>query len=152
MCLYTWIEDLKISLFCVVRVLQLEASTNQELNQSLPLFGLPSKILCHVMNVELKVCSLTSVLLLVFLSSRKMEVWKLARQIPVSRKNHVLKMLKLLFGFVIWGSLFSIFVWLGWARNRWGLCSNYSHPWLGGELVIYPFSCFSKYLSSPQEG
>ncbi|KAK4800861.1 hypothetical protein SAY86_021348 [Trapa natans] len=33
---------------------QLEASTNQELNQSVPLFGLPSKILCHVMNVQLK--------------------------------------------------------------------------------------------------
>ncbi|OWM85201.1 hypothetical protein CDL15_Pgr027988 [Punica granatum] len=32
---------------------QLEASTNQELNQSLPLFGLPSKILCHVMHVQL---------------------------------------------------------------------------------------------------
>ncbi|KAK4803055.1 hypothetical protein SAY86_001258 [Trapa natans] len=33
---------------------QLEASTNQELNQSLPLFGLPSKILCNVVNVQLK--------------------------------------------------------------------------------------------------
>ncbi|KAK4788705.1 hypothetical protein SAY86_020024 [Trapa natans] len=32
---------------------QLEASTNQELNQSLPLFGLPSQILCHVMHVDL---------------------------------------------------------------------------------------------------
>lgn len=33
---------------------QLEASTNQELNQQIPRFNLPSKILCHVMNIELK--------------------------------------------------------------------------------------------------
>ncbi|XP_021642686.2 auxin response factor 9 isoform X2 [Hevea brasiliensis] len=32
---------------------QLEASTNQELNQSVPLFNLPSKILCRVINVQL---------------------------------------------------------------------------------------------------
>ncbi|KAJ7952167.1 Auxin response factor [Quillaja saponaria] len=32
---------------------QLEASTNQELNQRIPLFNLPSKILCRVMNVQL---------------------------------------------------------------------------------------------------
>ncbi|XP_059442488.1 auxin response factor 9 [Corylus avellana] len=32
---------------------QLEASTNQELNQRIPLFHLPSKILCRVINVEL---------------------------------------------------------------------------------------------------
>ncbi|PKA59084.1 Auxin response factor 11 [Apostasia shenzhenica] len=33
---------------------QLEASTNQELNQQIPLFNLPFKILCLVLNVELK--------------------------------------------------------------------------------------------------
>ncbi|WOL02210.1 auxin response factor 11-like [Canna indica] len=33
---------------------QLEASTNQELNQQIPLFNLPSKILCSVVNVRLK--------------------------------------------------------------------------------------------------
>ncbi|KAL5814412.1 hypothetical protein ACOSQ3_025203 [Xanthoceras sorbifolium] len=32
---------------------QLEASTNQELNQRIPLFNLPSKILCRVMNIQL---------------------------------------------------------------------------------------------------
>ncbi|XP_022943158.1 auxin response factor 9-like isoform X1 [Cucurbita moschata] len=32
---------------------QLEASTNQELNQKLPSFNLPSKILCHVVDVRL---------------------------------------------------------------------------------------------------
>ncbi|KAK7843155.1 auxin response factor 9-like [Quercus suber] len=32
---------------------QLEASTNQELNQRIPLFKLPSKILCRVIHVEL---------------------------------------------------------------------------------------------------
>ncbi|GMN31478.1 hypothetical protein TIFTF001_003277 [Ficus carica] len=32
---------------------QLEASTNQELNQRIPLFNLPSKILCTVLNVQL---------------------------------------------------------------------------------------------------
>ncbi|KAA8528215.1 hypothetical protein F0562_035534 [Nyssa sinensis] len=32
---------------------QLEASTNQELNQSIPLFRLPSKILCRVAHIEL---------------------------------------------------------------------------------------------------
>ncbi|KAF3448734.1 hypothetical protein FNV43_RR09447 [Rhamnella rubrinervis] len=32
---------------------QLEASTNQELNQRIPLFNLPSKILCRVLNVQL---------------------------------------------------------------------------------------------------
>ncbi|KAM6600178.1 hypothetical protein CsatA_019787 [Cannabis sativa] len=31
---------------------QLEASTNQEVNQQLPLFNLPSKILCSVLNIE----------------------------------------------------------------------------------------------------
>lgn len=33
---------------------QLEASTNQGLDQQLPLFNLPSKILCKVMNVQLR--------------------------------------------------------------------------------------------------
>lgn len=33
---------------------QLEATTNQELNQQIPRFSLPSKILCQVMNIELK--------------------------------------------------------------------------------------------------
>ncbi|EEF43383.1 hypothetical protein RCOM_1311830 [Ricinus communis] len=32
---------------------QLEASTNQELNQRVPLFNLPSKILCRVINIHL---------------------------------------------------------------------------------------------------
>ncbi|KAL2547609.1 Auxin response factor 9 [Forsythia ovata] len=32
---------------------QLEASTNQELNQRIPMFNLPSKILCRVMNIQL---------------------------------------------------------------------------------------------------
>ncbi|MED6171321.1 hypothetical protein PIB30_039772 [Stylosanthes scabra] len=32
---------------------QLEASTNQELNQRIPLFKLPSKILCRVVNIQL---------------------------------------------------------------------------------------------------
>ncbi|XP_057978831.1 auxin response factor 18-like isoform X2 [Malania oleifera] len=32
---------------------QLEASTNQELNQQIPLFNLPSKILCRVVNIHL---------------------------------------------------------------------------------------------------
>ncbi|KAH7862066.1 hypothetical protein Vadar_034324 [Vaccinium darrowii] len=32
---------------------QLQASTNQELNQQIPLFNLPSKILCRVMNIQL---------------------------------------------------------------------------------------------------
>ncbi|XP_015888765.2 auxin response factor 18 [Ziziphus jujuba] len=31
---------------------QLEASTNQELNQQIPLFNLPSKILCRVLNIH----------------------------------------------------------------------------------------------------
>ncbi|KAF8393915.1 hypothetical protein HHK36_020116 [Tetracentron sinense] len=31
----------------------LEASTNQELNQCIPLFNLPSKILCHVVHIQL---------------------------------------------------------------------------------------------------
>ncbi|KAL8170711.1 hypothetical protein V2J09_022515 [Rumex salicifolius] len=33
---------------------QLEASTNQELNQTIPRFDLPHKILCRVVNIELK--------------------------------------------------------------------------------------------------
>ncbi|XP_020264192.1 auxin response factor 9-like isoform X2 [Asparagus officinalis] len=33
---------------------QLEASTNQELNQQIPLFNLPSKILCTVVNIQLR--------------------------------------------------------------------------------------------------
>ncbi|XP_057478902.1 auxin response factor 9-like [Actinidia eriantha] len=33
---------------------QLEASTNQELNQRIPLFNLPSKILCRVVNFQLR--------------------------------------------------------------------------------------------------
>ncbi|KAL6979438.1 Auxin response factor 2B, partial [Sarracenia purpurea var. burkii] len=33
---------------------QLEASTNQELNQRIPLFNLPSKILCRVVNIQLR--------------------------------------------------------------------------------------------------
>nr|QCI44197.1 ARF9 [Lilium hybrid cultivar] len=33
---------------------QLEASTNQELNQQIPLFNLPSKILCRVIHVQLR--------------------------------------------------------------------------------------------------
>lgn len=33
---------------------QLEASTNQELDQRIPLFSLPSKILCRVLNIELR--------------------------------------------------------------------------------------------------
>ncbi|KAL3499006.1 hypothetical protein ACH5RR_041738 [Cinchona calisaya] len=32
---------------------QLEASTNQELNQRIPMFGLPSKILCNVLDIQL---------------------------------------------------------------------------------------------------
>lgn len=32
---------------------QLEASTNQELNQRIPMFNLPSKILCRVLNIHL---------------------------------------------------------------------------------------------------
>ncbi|XP_043716566.1 auxin response factor 11-like [Telopea speciosissima] len=32
---------------------QLEASTNQELNQQIPMFNLPSKILCRVIHIEL---------------------------------------------------------------------------------------------------
>ncbi|KAJ4956097.1 hypothetical protein NE237_012880 [Protea cynaroides] len=32
---------------------QLEASTNQELNQQIPMFNLPSKILCNVIHIEL---------------------------------------------------------------------------------------------------
>ncbi|KAI3468589.1 hypothetical protein Pfo_025252 [Paulownia fortunei] len=32
---------------------QLEASTNQELNQRIPMFNLPSKILCRVFNIQL---------------------------------------------------------------------------------------------------
>ncbi|RWW86512.1 hypothetical protein BHE74_00004711 [Ensete ventricosum] len=35
----------------------LEASTNQELNQQIPLFNLPSKILCRVVDARLKVSS-----------------------------------------------------------------------------------------------
>jgi auxin response factor len=33
---------------------QLEASTNQQLDQYLPMFNLPPKILCRVVNVELR--------------------------------------------------------------------------------------------------
>lgn len=33
---------------------QLEASTNQELSQAIPLFSLPSKILCRVLHIQLK--------------------------------------------------------------------------------------------------
>lgn len=36
--------------------LQLQASTNQELDQRIPLFNLPSKILCRVVNTRLLVC------------------------------------------------------------------------------------------------
>lgn len=35
--------------------LQLEASTNQELNQQIPHFNLPPKILCRVVYIQLKV-------------------------------------------------------------------------------------------------
>lgn len=39
---------------------QLEASTNQELNQRIPHFNLPSKILCRVVHIQLLVgCSLS---------------------------------------------------------------------------------------------
>ncbi|XP_043718019.1 auxin response factor 11-like, partial [Telopea speciosissima] len=34
-------------------ILQLEASTNQELNQQIPMFNLPSNILCRVIHIEL---------------------------------------------------------------------------------------------------
>lgn len=39
----------------LVYYLQLEASTNQELNQHIPLFNLPPKILCHVVYMQLLV-------------------------------------------------------------------------------------------------
>jgi hypothetical protein len=35
--------------------MQLEASTNQELNQQIPRFNLPPKILCRVVNIQLLV-------------------------------------------------------------------------------------------------
>ncbi|RWW44980.1 hypothetical protein BHE74_00049226 [Ensete ventricosum] len=39
---------------------QLETSTDQELNQQIPLFNLPPKILCRVVNINLKVSSIFS--------------------------------------------------------------------------------------------
>ena len=39
----------------VLHNLQLEASTHQGLEQQMPSFNLPSKILCKVVNVELQV-------------------------------------------------------------------------------------------------
>ena len=48
----------------LVLALQLEASTNQELSQQIPLFNLPSKILCNVVNIQLRVRSLSCYLLL----------------------------------------------------------------------------------------
>ena len=48
-CFYFW--------FCFVLFLQLEASTQQDLNTMKPLFDLPPKILCRVMNVRLQVCT-----------------------------------------------------------------------------------------------
>lgn len=36
-------------------LLQLQASTNQELNQEIPHFNLPSKIFCRVVNIQLLV-------------------------------------------------------------------------------------------------
>ncbi|KAH0452843.1 hypothetical protein IEQ34_017167 [Dendrobium chrysotoxum] len=49
--------DERVYYFAQGHMEQLEASTNQELNQRIPLFNLPSgrsKILCRVLNVELK--------------------------------------------------------------------------------------------------
>lgn len=42
---------------CKLLLLQLQASTNQELSQQIPQFNLPSKILCRVMNIQLMVTS-----------------------------------------------------------------------------------------------
>ena len=45
----------KDNYFATFGSVQLEASTNQELNQRVPLFNLPSKILCRVIHTQLLV-------------------------------------------------------------------------------------------------
>ncbi|XP_010915982.1 auxin response factor 11 [Elaeis guineensis] len=47
-------EKEKVFYFPQGHMEQLEASTNQELNQKIPRFNLPSKILCRVVNVQLR--------------------------------------------------------------------------------------------------
>jgi len=51
-------RNLSLYLYCFLAYgffMQLEASTNQELNQQIPRFNLPPKILCRVVNIQLLV-------------------------------------------------------------------------------------------------
>ena len=48
-------EPLPILFLVYGLFMQLEASTNQELNQQIPRFNLPPKILCRVVNIQLLV-------------------------------------------------------------------------------------------------
>lgn len=41
--------------FSLIDVHQVEASTNQVADQQMPVYNLPAKILCRVVNVQLKV-------------------------------------------------------------------------------------------------
>jgi hypothetical protein len=50
-------EPSLISCYCCVRVRQVEASMNQVAQNQMRLYDLPSKLLCRVLNVELKVSS-----------------------------------------------------------------------------------------------
>ena len=53
MCFYLFVFWLKLQQF------QVEASTNKVSDQQMPSYDLPSKILCRVVNVQLKVMLLT---------------------------------------------------------------------------------------------
>ena len=51
----------------------MEASTNQVADQQMPLYDLPPKILCRVVNVQLKVCEICLLVRVGFF--RVLRVW-----------------------------------------------------------------------------
>ena len=53
--MFTVVMILVFVIFIFMMFLQLRASTNQELDQHIPKFNLPPKILCHVVHVQLMV-------------------------------------------------------------------------------------------------
>jgi hypothetical protein len=82
--------------------LQLQASTNQEFNQEIPLFNLPSQILCRVANNHLLVLLFdSSCYIHVFMCFLLWKWW------------FVFIYLRIL--------LIFLFLFVGWARNWWGL-------------------------------
>ena len=114
---YVWLRwaDLYIDLcFCFLFffscacVLQLEASTNQGLDQHMPLFNLPSKILCRVVHVQLRVSSCWSLYNMLFI------------------------MLDVVCGSVSFISHYLCYsspFFLGWTRHWWSLRTDYSATW-----------------------